>query len=118
MSWLFESPVDFNDSQTVSMSTLTLIWFESPVDFNDSQTTVRQCIDRLSFESPVDFNDSQTIVAVLAYAQWFESPVDFNDSQTVRDPFSADIGLRALQILMILKRPARGCTCARRLRAL
>ena len=78
------------------MSTLTLIWFESPVDFNDSQTTVRQCIDRLSFESPVDFNDSQTIVAVLAYAQWFESPVDFNDSQTVRDPFSADIGLRAL----------------------
>ena len=78
------------------MSTLTLIWFESPVDFNDSQTAVGQCMDRLSAVVSVALVDAPSIVDVLAYAQWFESPVDFNDSQTVRDPFSADIGLRAL----------------------
>ena len=34
----FESPVDFNDSQTSLMLIMTTIRFESPVDFNNSQT--------------------------------------------------------------------------------
>ena len=35
--------------------------FESPVDFNDSQTGRDPWSVRASFESPVDFNDSQTM---------------------------------------------------------
>ena len=35
---LFESPVDFNDSQTETMELVVIKGFESPVDFNDSQT--------------------------------------------------------------------------------
>ena len=35
---MFESPVDFNDSQTRPMKVYVTGLFESPVDFNDSQT--------------------------------------------------------------------------------
>ena len=35
---VFESPVDFNDSQTICARTYKATSFESPVDFNDSQT--------------------------------------------------------------------------------
>ena len=34
---MFESPVDFNDSQTVQQNAAPGVVFESTVDFNDSQ---------------------------------------------------------------------------------
>ena len=37
---MFESSVDFNDSQTVPMYNTAQLMFESSVDFNDSQTTI------------------------------------------------------------------------------
>ena len=56
--------------------------FESPVDFNDSQTITKSVAVCFRFESPVDFNDSQTAIMIVSFSSSFESPVDFNDSQT------------------------------------
>ena len=42
--------------------------FESPVDFNDSQTLPVLRVDCYQFESPVDFNDSQTAKMRKAFA--------------------------------------------------
>ena len=40
--------------------------FESPVDFNESQTMLHPFLLVVSFESPVDFNESQTIQSPIA----------------------------------------------------
>ena len=70
--------------------------FESPVDFNDSQTTATNELSETSFESPVDFNDSQTPSGIERKPSMFESPVDFNDSQTNSMPIELAFCLRAL----------------------
>ena len=70
--------------------------FESPVDFNDSQTAQRERGGNGMFESPVDFNDSQTVPQNAAPGVVFESPVDFNDSQLNNLKIDAKYGLRAL----------------------
>ena len=70
--------------------------FESPVDFNDSQTAYSPRPVFELFESPVDFNDSQTVPQNAAPGVVFESPVDFNDSQLNNLKIDAKYGLRAL----------------------
>ena len=78
------------------MTFSTVRWFESPVDFNDSQTPRCGKFYVYSFESHVDFNDSQTVPQNAAPGVVFESPVDFNDSQLNNLKIDAKYGLRAL----------------------
>ena len=70
--------------------------FESPVDFNSSQTATCEVTSTLTFESPVDFNSSQTRGRFYLYDNLFESPVDFNSSQTLHWPMPLSDRLRAL----------------------
>ena len=58
--------------------------FESPVDYYDSQTVLRLTMEEREFESPVDYYDSQTTGFFLSVNSAFESPVDYYDSQTFR----------------------------------
>ena len=70
--------------------------FESPVDFNSSQTMINSGGKSLQFESPVDFNSSQTLAVRHDRIGGFESPVDFNSSQTRSGYLSSSLCLRAL----------------------
>ena len=72
------------------------ILFESPVDFYDSQTNTQSQRHALTFESPVDFYDSQTYPLKFPPAHRFESPVDFYDSQTDTKSIDFYMSLRAL----------------------